>query len=87
LKGIYLKPHVHSTVPKFEGPAVAVWLNPNRLDHRLDGGVTGFFRCVKKIVGVWWVVGPEFHGIVRCPPGGRGKIVESSEVTDDHCIF
>ena len=53
-----------SKVPGHVGPCKKVWLNPNQYLHRIDGGVTGFFRNVKE--GFFkFRTGEEFHGIIK----------------------
>jgi hypothetical protein len=45
-----------SKVPGFEGPCHYTWLNRNIVCHRLDGGVSGFFKLMSG--------SKEFHGII-----------------------
>ena len=69
-----------SKVPNHEGPCRAVWLNQNQVHHRLDGGVMGFFRLVRRgpwLWPVWLAYGSEFHGIIR---GRSGVVVSTKEV-------
>jgi len=65
-----------STIKEHEGLCKPVWLNENQVMHRLDGGVTGFFRLVKKIpyLPFYYKFGEEFHGII---PHGSLRVVES----------
>jgi hypothetical protein len=60
-----MKPTLESNVPGYVGPCVPVWVNRNQVYHRLDGGITGFFRLVKKRWFGRQKVGEEFHGIIR----------------------
>lgn len=61
-----------SEVPGHEGPCTAVWLNRNQVYNRIDQGISGFFRPVRK-PGKFWARRPEFHGVLR------NGIVESTE--------
>lgn len=68
-----------SEVPGFAGECRASWINRNVVCNRIDRGVTGFFRSIKRgWFGIPWRVGPEFHGIicadgvVRKPKPGGG---------------
>ena len=70
-----------SKVKGYEGPCKPTWINRNQLDHRFDGGVTGFFKLVKKRFGFYFKTGKKFHGIVR-----DGITVESTEIEDLHDI-
>jgi len=63
-----------SKVKRHEGLCKPTWINKNQLCHRFDGGVTGFFKLVKKRFGFYFKTGEEFHGIVR-----DGETVESTE--------
>jgi len=60
-------PKLISAVPGFEGECRPTWLNRNQIDIRLTGGVSGFFKLVKRYS--WFPfpvkVGREFHGIIR----------------------
>ena len=62
-----MKEPILSVVPGFEGPCKPVWLNKNQIDFRVTGGISGFFRLVKKIkfLPIWIMHGEEFHGIIR----------------------
>lgn len=64
---IYIrKPRIiESKVPDFEGLCSPTWLNHNQIDNRLDRGITGFFRIIKKKFIFYYRSGEEFHGIVR----------------------
>lgn len=53
-----------SKVNNFEGLCKPVWINNNQVCHKFDGGITGFFRLVKKKYGFYWKTGEEFHGIL-----------------------
>ncbi len=55
----------NSNVKGYEGKCKPTWINKNQFCHRVDGGVTGFFKNVKKIWWFWIKVGKEFHGIVK----------------------
>ena len=74
------KPTARSHVPDHEGPCKATWLNHSQIDNRLDGGITGFFRLVRKIGPLWVAYGPEFHGIA--PWGTNGTQVFTTEQPD-----
>ncbi len=65
---------LQSEVPGHEGPCAPVWVNRNQVCHRLDGGVTGFFRNARKRGWFWFRFGPEFHGIIR-----RGVVQEADK--------
>lgn len=54
-----------SFVKNNEGPCVPVWLNTNKCCNRLDGGTTGFFKNTKRILGIRFRHGKEFHGIIN----------------------
>jgi len=54
-----------SKVPNFEGRCSPTWVNSNQIDHRLDGGVTAFFRILKQWGPFLYHSGEEFHGIIR----------------------
>jgi len=64
---------LNSKVPGFVGECSPTWINYNQVDHRIDGGITGFFKLVKKV----WIfkvkTGKEFHGIIK------NGIVETTE--------
>ena len=64
----------HSRVAGHLGPCAPTWLNTNQVYNRADGGVTGFFKPVKR--GRFCVrrYGEEFHGIIR------GRTIESTDV-------
>ena len=53
-----------SRVPGHVGYCKPTWLNTNQIYNRLDGGITGTFKLVKR----WWIfyfrIGQEFHGII-----------------------
>ena len=53
-----------SKVPGHEGECKPVWLNRNETCNRIDGGVTGFFKLVRRRFGIAWRYGEEFHGII-----------------------
>ena len=58
--------YLESKVNDREGACVPVWLNRNQVCRRLDGGVSGFFRRVRLVMGVpLYKFGEEFHGIVK----------------------
>lgn len=63
-----MKPIMNSKVPGHMGKCKPVWINPNRMCHRADGGVTGYFKNVipKKFLGIQYnkMIGEEFHGII-----------------------
>lgn len=60
------KPEFKSLVPGHEGDCFFTWRNWSGLCNRLDGGVTGWYKCGKQIFpGVWYLRGKEFHGIVK----------------------
>ena len=65
-----------SVVKGNEGLCLPTWLNENTVCNRLDRGITGYFRLVKK----FWIFniqyGKEFHGIIK------GNTVESTERWD-----
>jgi hypothetical protein len=56
-----------SEVPGHEGVCQHTWLNRNQVCTRFDGGITGFFRLVKKVRWWPWLVkyGEKFHGIIQ----------------------
>ena len=67
----------------YPGPCAPVWVNQNTACHRLDGGVTGFFKLVRKRWFGLQKYGEEFHGIIR-----RGLEVDSTEersLVSDEC--
>ena len=66
-----------SKVKGYEGPCKPTWVNRNQVCNRFDGGVSGFFRLVRKRLGIHLKTGDQFHGIVR-----DGKIVESTGEVD-----
>jgi hypothetical protein len=71
-----LEPTLTSAVPEHEGQCRPTWTNtPGGLNHRLDGGLSGFFRRVRRLPRLpgLWPYGPEFHGIIR------GGVVYSTE--------
>ena len=53
-----------SEVKGFEGLCKPTWINRNIVCIRLDGGITGFFKLVKKRWGFYFKTGKEFHGII-----------------------
>lgn len=55
-----------SKVKGFEGPCKPVWLNTNQVDIRMGGGVTGFFKNTKPVLGGLLEIktGEEFHGMI-----------------------
>lgn len=60
------KPEFKSEVSGHEGDCFSTWQNWNTIYNRLDGGVTGWYKCGKEIIpGVWFLYGKEFHGIVE----------------------
>lgn len=68
-----------SKVKGHEGSCKSTWINKNQVCHRFDGGITGFFKLVKKRFGFYFKTGKEFHGIVR-----DGRTVGSTELEDLH---
>ena len=64
-------------VDGFKGKCKPTWLNSNRWFHRIDGGISGFFKLTKKRFGFYWKTGEEFHGIIR------NGIVYSTEIKRD----
>lgn len=67
--------YLQSKVKGNEGPCVPTWLNRNQVERRLYGGVSGFFRRVRVVLGVpIYKHGTEFHGIVR-----DGRTVQTTE--------
>ena len=79
---LHLKPRACSMVPGHEGPCASVWLNGSGLTARLDGGVTGFFRRVRRLGPVWYSYGPEFHAIA--PFGTDGTTVFTTATPDPY---
>ncbi len=68
--------YLQSTVKGREGPCVPTWLNRNRVERRLYGGISGFFKRVVTLFGVpIYKTGPEFHGIIR-----DGITVQTTEI-------
>jgi hypothetical protein len=59
-----MKKPLISKVPGHEGLCKPTWLNNNVIDNRLDGGITGFFKNVKKLGPFYFKTGKEFHGII-----------------------
>jgi hypothetical protein len=68
-----LVPSLQSNVMHYEGPCVPVWLNDNQVCHRMDGGVSGFFKMVTPRWYGRQKYGEDFHGIMR------GGVVESTK--------
>ena len=66
-----------SRVKGFEGPCKPTVLNRNKVCHRFDGGVTGFFKLVKKRFGFYFKTGKEFHGIIKSK-----NFIDSTELED-----
>lgn len=68
----------------YKGECYPIWINQNQVDNRLDGGVSGFFRQVKRWHGIPYCVGEEFHGIQKW---GESKIspteLKESKIADD----
>ena len=58
-----------SEVRGHEGKCKPTWLNLNTIYNRLDGGITGFFRNIKKSSFLFFnfnfKYGEEFHGIIK----------------------
>ncbi len=69
-----------STVTGYEGTCTPTWLNSDTTCHRLDMGITGFFKLVKKKWWLYWTVGEEFHGIIK------EGVVQSMDPTRPHLI-
>jgi len=65
-----------SKVKGFEGLCKPIWLNKNQVCHRLDNGITGFFKLIHKKFGIYFKIGKEFHGIIK------DRIVYSTEKED-----
>jgi len=58
-------PKLISKVDEHEGLCWVTWVNRSGMDHRLSGGVTGFFKLMKNKFGILYQYGEEFHGIIR----------------------
>jgi len=56
---------ITSKVPGYVGLCKPTWINRNQICHRIDGGITGFFKLVRKKWGIYWRTGKEFHGIIE----------------------
>ena len=54
---------LESKVKGFEGECKIVWLNTNAVSMRLEG-LSGFFKKSKRLWGVPFPVGREFHGLI-----------------------
>ena len=55
-----------SVVPNHSGLCKSTWMNDSKIDNRMDGGKTGFFRLIRRHWLFGWVKhGKEFHGIVK----------------------
>jgi hypothetical protein len=67
-----------SIVPCFEGTCKPTWLNRNQIYNRVDGGVSGFFKLVRKpkFFPFYIKYGNEFHGIIH------GRVVSSTRLND-----
>jgi hypothetical protein len=65
-----------SQVRDHEGHCTPTWLNRNQVCNRLDRGVSGFFKRVRrgKWFGFWHKYGEEFHGMI-----GRDDAVYTTE--------
>lgn len=62
------RPLLMSIVPGHEGYCQQTWLNRSSIDQRTDAGISGFFRRLRPVPGLPFLLirrGPEFHGIVR----------------------
>lgn len=73
-----------SEVPGFEGECAISYINTNKIDARIFGGYTGFFRLVKK----HWLLGKirtgkQFHGAI-CTDH---KTIVSTEGVYNHVQF
>ena len=74
-----MKSILRSNVPGFKGQCVPTWINNNQIDRRLDQGITGFIKLVKRWPILGWIKhGEEFHGIIR------NGIVETTECSAPH---
>ena len=60
-----IKALFRSCVPGHECACAPTWLNTNTVCHRIDNGVTGFFRRIDRGLFGFKKVGDEFHGIIR----------------------
>lgn len=57
---------IESKVQDHIGLCAPVWINKNRVCNAVDGGVTGFFKSVTRILpGVYITTGEEFHGMIH----------------------
>jgi len=56
---------LESYVKGYEGYCKPTWINKNQVYHRMDGGVTGFFKNTKKWLCFDIKIGEEFHGIIK----------------------
>jgi len=54
-----------SVVEGHKGICTPLWLNDNQVCNKIDGGVTGFFKLIKKHLGISLKTGDEFHGIIH----------------------
>ena len=53
-------------IKSYNGDCSPVWLNTNQIHNRLDNGITGFFKRVKKgWFGFTYRYGNEFYGIIK----------------------
>ena len=77
-----MKKILNSNVSGFRGLCTPVWLNKNQVCHRLDGGISGFFKMVRKRWFGWQKIGKEFHGIIVF---GEVKVTDTKEaiIADD----
>lgn len=75
---IYLtpKPKLISTVKNFEGECWPTWMNTNQVYIRLEGGATGFFKRKIRVYGITFLIGDEFHGMIR-----DGKVISTEGMT------
>ena len=56
---------LHSVVEGHEGECRYTWVNRNTFCHRIDRGISGFFKNTKSVWGIPFKVGKEFHGIIK----------------------
>ena len=56
---------LQSRVAGHVGECRPTWLNYNEVCHRTDQGISGFFKPVKRILGIPFRHGQEFHGLIR----------------------
>lgn len=62
---------IESTVPGHEGPCYPTWINKNQVCHRIDDGISGFFKNS--------IFGLEFHGLIK-----DGKVYDTKiEIYED----